>query len=167
VLKDPSKSPSGDDIISRGGGYLNTDTPEIMVPLSYSSPPLAILVVDDEPTILMIMEAALREDGHYVKVASNGREALRLFRETHWDVVLTDRSMPEMNGDKLAAAIKGLSPRTPVVMVTGTPPHSDCPYVDAIVSKPFSRAKIAETISQVLAARAGAAEPPEDYSAAA
>jgi CheY-like chemotaxis protein len=138
-----------------------------MAPLSYASPPLAILVVDDEPALLLVLETTLREDGHIVGVADNGTEALRLFGERRWDVVLTDRSMPGMKGDALAAAIKQLSPRTPVIMVTGSPPRVGCPDVDAIIPKPFTRARLAETISSVLAARARAFDAPEDYSAAA
>src|SRR3954447_25914411 len=114
-----------------------------MLTRSYASPPLAILVVDDEPALLLVLETTLKEDGHIVGVADNGTDALRLFNERHWDVVLTDRSMPGMKGDDLAAAIRQLSPCTPVIMVTGTPPRTDCPDVDAIIPKPFTRARLA------------------------
>jgi CheY-like chemotaxis protein len=138
-----------------------------MLPLSYESSPLAILVVDDEPAILLVLETTLREDGHAVGTATNGLEALRLFREKKWDVVITDRAMPEMDGETLAVAIKQLSPRTPVVMVTGTPPRSRCTAVDAIVPKPFSRAKLAHAISEALSARAPGGDSPDNYSEAA
>ncbi|HEV7403411.1 MAG TPA: response regulator [Chthoniobacteraceae bacterium] len=138
-----------------------------MLPLSYESP-LAILIVDDEPAILQVLETILREDGHDVLAASNGVEALRLFREKRSDVVLTDRAMPGMTGDTLAAAIKQLSPLTPVVMVTGTPPRAGCAAVDAIVRKPFARGKLVTAISQALAACTPAGDSPTDaYSAAA
>lgn len=139
-----------------------------MLSLTYESSPLAILVVDDEPAVLLVLETTLREDGHAVGMASDGVEALRLFGEKKWDVVLTDRAMPGMGGEALAVEIKKLSPRTPVVMVTGTPPRGAAEGVDAIVPKPFSRATLAEAISQALAACARAGDSPaQGYSAAA
>lgn len=139
-----------------------------MVALSYDSPPLAILVVDDEPAVLLIVEATLQEDGHTVGVASNGADAIRLFCQRPWDVVLTDRAMPVMDGDALAAAIKKISPRTPVVMVTGTPPSRRSCVVDTVVPKPFTRKKLVDAISEALAACAREGNVAADeYSAAA
>src|SRR4051812_46024152 len=122
-----------------------------MLPLSYSSP-LAILVVDDEPAVLIVLESTLREDGHDIGTAASGTEALQLFNERKWNVVVTDRLMPGMDGEALAIALKHLAPSTPVVMVTGTPPRTKLAGVDAVVSKPFTRAKLAEAISRSLAA---------------
>lgn len=140
----------------------------LMLPLSYDTPPLAILVVDDEPGVLQVVEAVLHDDGHWVMTAGTGEDALRLFREKKWDLVLTDRAMPGMSGLDLAGAIKELSPRMPVVMVTGTPPCEGSPIIDAVVPKPFTRATLKGGISEAFAAcarRGDASE--EDFSAAA
>jgi CheY-like chemotaxis protein len=139
-----------------------------MLPLSYESSALSILFVDDEPTMLLVMEATFQEDGHTVGLASDGVDALRQFQAKRWDVVVTDRAMPGMDGEALARAIKKISPHTPVVMVTGfTVPHA-CRGVDAILHKPFTRAMIAQAITRCLATTDPAPTlPNEDLPAAA
>lgn len=82
-------------------------------------PSLRILVVDDEPLVIDIVSEYLTGDGHSVETATNGREAFEKFRAGKFDLVLTDRGMPEMNGDQLAAAIKQIAPQQPVILITG------------------------------------------------
>ena len=72
--------------------------------------PLRILVVDDQPVQCELVSHALQRDWHTVDLASNGREALKLFDRREFDLVITDKVMPEMNGDQLAVAVK---PREP------------------------------------------------------
>src|SRR5262249_54103555 len=67
-----------------------------------STPPLRVLVVDDQPVQCELVSHALQRDWHTVDVASNGREALALFENREYDLVITDKVMPEMNGDQLA-----------------------------------------------------------------
>ncbi|MBI2321732.1 MAG: response regulator, partial [Chloroflexi bacterium] len=115
---------------------------------------LRVLVVDDEPRICELLTAYLASDGHRVEAATCGREALDKFRAGRFDAVLTDRGMPEMNGDHLATAIKELSPSTPVVLVTGfgdmMKAAGEWPDgIDAIVSKPFTLAALRHTLAQL------------------
>ena len=131
-----------------------------MLPLSYESSSLSILFVDDEPTLRAIMETTFVEDGHTVGLATDGADGLRQFQSKKWDVVVTDRCMPGMDGEALARAIKELSPDTPVIMVTGFAPPACCQGVDAILHKPFTRALLASAISRSLAGTS-------DHSAAA
>ncbi|HEU0021061.1 MAG TPA: response regulator [Dehalococcoidia bacterium] len=85
-----------------------------------ASPPLHLLVVDDEPMVALLLTAFLTNDGHHsVVTAADGRLGLEKFQSERFDLVLTDRAMPEMNGDQLAASIKEISPQTPVIMLTG------------------------------------------------
>jgi signal transduction histidine kinase len=81
--------------------------------------PLRVLVVDDHPAIREIVSAYLAEDRHVVATASSAREAMEKFCTERFDLVITDRAMPEMNGNELAALIKQLQPREPVIMLTG------------------------------------------------
>ena len=76
---------------------------------------LHILVVDDAPVVREPVAAYLRIEGYTVETAANGREGLEKFRTGQFNVVVTDRKMPEMNGDQLAAAIKQIAPNTPVI----------------------------------------------------
>ena len=56
---------------------------------------LSILVVDDEPMILRLVSEYLTDDGHTVEKARNGKQGLETFRRGTFDLVLTDRAMPE------------------------------------------------------------------------
>lgn len=80
---------------------------------------LWVLVVDDEPMVREVMTEYLKGDGHTVDTACNGVEALKLFKEKKFDLVITDRAMPEMNGDQLTLEIKKIAPNTPLIMLTG------------------------------------------------
>ena len=81
-------------------------------------------------------------DGHVVETAPNGQEALALFQQGKFDVVITDLAMPLMGGDELAVAIKARDPKQPVVMITAYaellgPPDHPPKGVDFVLSKPF------------------------------
>jgi CheY-like chemotaxis protein len=115
---------------------------------------LRILVVDDEPSVGNAVKLLLKFDGHEVEATHSGKEALALFKPGRFDLVFTDFTMPGMNGDQLAAAIKADAPKQPVVMITahaGTLPQS--PDVDFVVGKPFRLAHLREAIAKVLPER--------------
>lgn len=128
---------------------------------------LKILVVDDEEPIRLILEAILVLTGHRVGLASDGPTALAKFQNERWDVVLTDRHMPVMDGEQLARLLKACSPETPVIMVTGQDLPTGCAAIDATVSKPFTLDSIVEAIRRCLAKRAEGATPPKQGIAAA
>ena len=67
---------------------------------------LRLLVVGDEPTIRDLVGQWLRLDGHYVETAADGVEGLKQFNEKNWDVVITGRMMPKLDGDGLARPSK-------------------------------------------------------------
>jgi CheY-like chemotaxis protein len=109
---------------------------------AHAGQPRRILIVDDEPTVRQSVQLLLQDDGYIVDEAGSGAEALALFEPGKFDMVFTDYLMPEMKGDQLAATIKRLSPKQPVVMLTAFPEKlqsSDCPLggVDSIICKPF------------------------------
>ena len=117
---------------------------------------LKLLVVDDEPSVRQIISSLLATDGHEVVTANDGRKGLEKFLSGAFDVVLTDRAMPKMNGDQLAAAIKQISPGTPIVMLTGfsgvMEASGEKPAgVDVIVGKPVTRAMLRQALAQVVA----------------
>jgi len=107
-----------------------------------SSQPRRILVVDDEPFACQSVQMLLEDDGYLIEEATSGAEALARFEPGKFDMIFTDYCMPEMRGDQLAAAIKRLSPRQAVVMITAFPEKltcSDVPLggVDSFICKPF------------------------------
>lgn len=80
----------------------------------------SVLVIDDDPDILMTMTAYLEDSGYVVYGAQDGEEGLELFARTKPDVVVTDLRMPKLDGFAVVAAIKAQSPATGVITVTGT-----------------------------------------------
>jgi PAS domain S-box-containing protein len=115
---------------------------------------LRILVVEDEPMVRMGVVAQLSAQGHLVEAAANGREGLDKFMSGRYDLVVTDRAMPEMGGDELAASIERLAPATPVIMLTGfgdlMEAKGEQPAgVDAVIGKPVTLDALAGAIRQV------------------
>lgn len=80
-----------------------------------------VLVVDDEQHIRAILRESLELSGFDVLTASNGKEALEIFCEHLSDIqlVLTDISMPVMNGFEFRERIHELTPETKVIALTG------------------------------------------------
>jgi CheY-like chemotaxis protein len=126
-------------------------------------PQRRILVVDDEPLVCDAVKMMLDFDGHEVKTAGNGRDALALLEQDQFDLVITDFEMPGMKGDELAAAIKARSPQQPVVLITAyaemlQASGNPLTGVDWVISKPFLLENLREAIAKVAprAARGGA-----------
>jgi two-component system, cell cycle sensor histidine kinase and response regulator CckA len=80
-----------------------------------------IIVVDDEVSILEAMQQILSTIGYVVSTTTNGHDALCKIKENphHFDLILTDMTMPGMNGIDLCKEVKKVSPDTPVVLCTG------------------------------------------------
>jgi len=81
-----------------------------------------ILLVDDEPGIRKVVGITLRDFGYAVLEASNGEDALELFRRERPTLVLTDIRMPGMDGISVLRSIKAERPETEVILITG---HGD------------------------------------------
>jgi DNA-binding NtrC family response regulator len=80
---------------------------------------LAVLVVDDEPGFRTMLHWELTSQGMSVETAENGADAVRRAKEKTFDVIISDITMPEMDGLKLLQEIKRLSPQTAVIIATG------------------------------------------------
>lgn len=122
-----------------------------------ASQPLKILVVEDEPLVREVIGVYLSEDNHEITTACNGREGLEKFQVGEFDLVMTDRAMPEMNGDQLASEIKKIKPGQPLILLTGfgdlmTGAGEQPNGVDLVVSKPFTlntlRGAIAKSVGR-------------------
>jgi DNA-binding NtrC family response regulator len=77
-----------------------------------------ILIVDDENNIRLMLRLALKADGHEVSTASDGPEALDLFGEGQFDLVLLDQRMPGMEGLEVLRIMKQRAPQAKIVMAT-------------------------------------------------
>ncbi len=128
--------------------------PQTIPPAGADQAPIApkrslhVLCIDDDEQILEMMKDCLMHFNHRVRVASGGKYGIELFRTAilksePYDVVITDLSMPDVNGYEVARTIKGESPQTPVVMMTGADTttkdgKSMSALVDAVAIKPPS-----------------------------
>lgn len=135
----------------------NADTGRQAGGLRPAGPPREVLFVDDEESARLVVEQYLIADGHKVQVAADGMAGLSKFTEGRFDVVILDRAMPGMNGDRLAAAIKALSPGTPIIMLTGygdmMNEQGERPAgIDMILTKPFTRESLRHAMDEVMSA---------------
>jgi DNA-binding NtrC family response regulator len=77
-----------------------------------------ILIVDDESEMRVALETTLKRENYQLTCAEDGQQALDLFNNRNFDLVLTDVRMPKLSGLELLRAVKECSPKTPVVMMT-------------------------------------------------
>ena len=80
---------------------------------------IEILFVDDEISILSMVEQYLERQGYNITVVDNGQKAFEIARDRGFDIVFTDLRMPEFSGLDLLAAVKEDRPETEVILVTG------------------------------------------------
>jgi CheY-like chemotaxis protein len=78
-----------------------------------------ILLVDDNRNGLLARKSVLEEHGYEVNAYSSPQDALDGFGEQTYDLVVTDYRMPRMNGAQLIAEIRVLTPKVPIVLVSG------------------------------------------------
>jgi len=87
----------------------------------------AILIVDDVPDVTEMIGLLLKHAGYDVSTADSARSALQLARKNHYDLIISDIGMPEMNGYELATALRSLTDynQTPMIAVTGYSEYDD------------------------------------------
>ena len=116
-----------------------------------------ILVVDDEPVILSILEKILTGDGHIVHTASSGQEGIDRALSIDPDLILTDILMPDMDGYELTARIRALPGLhdMPIIFLTGKAAAEDGGRSFAVggtayLSKPFKERQLRDVINLAL-----------------
>ncbi len=118
-----------------------------------ASRPMTVLVVDDDPLVLMSTALMVEDLGHKVVEANTPAQVLDILQSgQEVDLLITDFSMPRMNGEQLAKASKELQPNLPVLIATGyadLPPDSasDLPRI----GKPYHQDQLAAAIANVMA----------------
>jgi CheY-like chemotaxis protein len=118
-----------------------------------SAAPRTVLIVDDDPNILRLVEKMLKPRGVRVLVAPRPSEALRICEEEPVDVLISDYSMPEMDGAKLADRVMKLRPETTVLLISGRYKDGDAPTADGRVRylpKPFFPAQLIAHLRELL-----------------
>jgi PAS domain S-box-containing protein len=116
-----------------------------------------ILFIDDEPALAELGKAALTRLGYAVTASTKSREALEIFqtRPQEFDLVITDLTMPHLNGLDLARHLQALRPELPIIICTGysellNPAETRELGIKEILGKPLSLTLLAETVKRVL-----------------
>ncbi|MBN1220640.1 MAG: response regulator transcription factor [Anaerolineae bacterium] len=116
--------------------------------------PEKILVIDDDPFLLQLIETGLGTGGYQVVVASNGEEGLRLLDETKPHLVVLDIMMPDMSGWQVCIHIRQVS-TVPIIMLTALGSQADIVRglragADDYLVKPFLKDELLARVSAVL-----------------
>lgn len=119
------------------------------------------MLVDDECLVREMFRLLMGQVGFTVVEANNGAEALGLFAQGRFDLVVTDYEMPFLKGNELAAKIRRMAPDQPILMITGfghyAGPHNP---VNAVIGKPLSFARLQRTMDWLMSGGEGElAEP--------
>jgi signal transduction histidine kinase/ActR/RegA family two-component response regulator/HAMP domain-containing protein len=122
---------------------------------------LNLLVVDDDPLVGQSLRHVLSNEGHTVTAVDAGQAGIDAFSAAHargapFDVVMTDLGMPYVDGRAVAAAVKALSPRTPVLLLTGwgqrLSTEQNIPEnVDQLLSKPPKLPDLLQALAELTA----------------
>ncbi len=123
-----------------------------------------ILVVDDELEIVKVVRAYLEQSSFRVLTASDGQQALAVFRHEHPDLVILDLNLPRMDGLDVCRTIRRES-NTPVIMLTARVEETERLIgleigADDYIVKPFSPREVVARVRTVLRRSSPAAEQP-------
>ena len=104
---------------------------------------VTILLVEDDPVLVTVLRELLEFGGHSVVTCGNGREAVQQLSVTQIDLVITDLSMPEMDGLELIKVLTFEWPDTRIIAMSGlldgrARQLTEMYGVDALLQKPFS-----------------------------
>jgi CheY-like chemotaxis protein len=121
------------------------------------APKQRILVVDDDPVILRLLQVNFRLEGYDVETASRGDEALRLAKERSPDIIVLDVMMPGIDGYEVCRNLKD-DPATadaPVILLSARAQDADRDQgyalgVVAYVTKPFDPAQLVDVVRRSL-----------------
>ncbi|MCX7823340.1 MAG: response regulator [Syntrophobacterales bacterium] len=117
-----------------------------------------ILVIEDETTIRDLMAVYLRSEGCVVDVAEDPDRALSLLDHSSYDLIITDLGLPGIGGEGLLKELAMRQINTPIILASGYIHGSVIENykhygVTALLTKPFSVAKLKETVMEVLSTR--------------
>ena len=118
-----------------------------------------ILVVDDEPSMRLVLSEHLRRAGHQITTADNGETALQLMAGSSFDIVITDIIMPGKEGVETIRDVRRLYPATKIIAISGGGRYDPGDFylemaqklgANVSLAKPFSQAELLDAVSRVL-----------------
>jgi CheY-like chemotaxis protein len=119
---------------------------------------IRILLVDDDPSFRPMLAETLSRLGHDVVTATNGDEALALFREDAIDLVITDLIMPEREGLDVIRTLRRRAPNLKIIAMSGGGRNSPVTYLEiakrlgaaTVLAKPFSTEQLKSAIAEAM-----------------
>ncbi|HFI0463948.1 TPA: response regulator transcription factor [Streptococcus suis] len=114
-----------------------------------------ILVVDDEPSILTLLDYSLQQQGYLVDTATDGQTAYQMIKEANYDFIILDVMLPHMSGMDVCRRIRQKGIDTPVLMLTARADEYDKIIglelgADDYMTKPFSPNEVLARIKAIL-----------------
>ena len=116
-----------------------------------------ILVVDDDPVILQLLQVNFEMEGYKVTTANDGVEGLEKARADHPDIVLLDIMMPRMDGLQVTKELKGAddTKHIPIILLSAKAQSSDVQAgkdmgADDYLTKPFDPLELLERVNELL-----------------
>ena len=116
---------------------------------------MKILVAEDEPSMLMAIEAKLRNEGFEVKGVSDGQEALKALEESWPDLIITDILMPYTSGLELIGIVRTNPKKIPIIVLSGLGQEDTVMEAfqlgaDDFITKPFNPTELSVRVKRLL-----------------
>ncbi len=117
-----------DDVTLNAGRLRELDRPREHPPRvqrpTFPARSLRVLLIDDDPSLIEALRTALTDEGHRVSAANGGQAGIDSFRAARgsglpFDIVITDLAMPDVDGRQVVTSLRGISPATPIILLTG------------------------------------------------
>jgi YesN/AraC family two-component response regulator len=117
-----------------------------------------ILIIDDDPQILDMLGQTLEREGYGIVKALNGKEGIKLYRENHVDLIITDIIMPEKDGIETIFELKKDFPDLKIIAISGGGRIEPEEYlfvaqklgVQRTFAKPVARAELLKAVRELL-----------------
>ena len=126
-----------------------------------------ILVLDDEPSILLMLKKMLEKAGHEVDIASNGKEGMELFDKNKHELIITDIIMPEKEGLETIFELRRNYPDLKIIAISGGGRIGPSGYLpgakllgaNLVFQKPISPREFLSAVSDLLSGEPGMKMP--------
>ena len=119
--------------------------------------PKKILIVDDEPSIIVPVQFLMEQNGYDVMVAFSGEEAMEIIADTKVDLILLDIMLPVIDGFEVCQRVRENPQWSKIIIILLTALGSDANVekglalsADAYITKPFSNVEIVEKVKELL-----------------
>ena len=117
-----------------------------------------IVVIDDDPEILILISAILKRDGHSVVLLDNGKKGIDYLRNKSCDILITDIFMPEMEGLETVKHALAIYPTMPVIGMSGGGSRGEMQFLGfahrfgaaAVLEKPFLPRDLLDLVTELL-----------------